>query len=218
MFHESTQSDKVGALFYQWSTKKWTLYKLTNGFLILLSDCVLRLCITVWSHSVEERGSSPLSRSTDWRWGVVSQACRLHSPKNVIYKDFCIYLETGHRKDWPLCSDWRRSHPLFPPGYGPELYHLAERWTPQMSLNPHESYIKSYRAWNAHVVFVCQFSVGYQRSIPEEDHDRPVSNWKGIHQGGKEKRAAKLFSKSHNVRYYKISSAPPSGFMAKTLL
>lgn len=40
--------------------------------------------------------------------------------------------------------------------------------------------------------FVCYFSVGHQWSIPEEDHDRPVAYWKGIHQRGKETDPVKV--------------------------
>lgn len=56
---------------------------------------------------------------------------RSPGPTCVFPKCFCVYLETGHRKNWPLCSDWRRNHPLFPPGYRPELRHVAERWIPK---------------------------------------------------------------------------------------
>lgn len=35
---------------------------------LIVKSAFLRLCLIAWSHSAEERGSSPLFRSTDWRY------------------------------------------------------------------------------------------------------------------------------------------------------
>lgn len=96
----------------------------------------------------------------------------------------CVCVATGHREGWPRCSDWGGGHPLRPSGHRPQRCHLAERCgLDVLHVVSQSSLGHTFFARHTSLCFP-HFSVGHQRPLPEEDHYRPITNWKRTHERG----------------------------------